>query len=182
MVLSGNLGRAIIKISSLEPRHQHVTAPAMVFSNEKEVKDAFNKGELNRDVAVVVRGQGPRANGMPELHGLTPLLGAIQDGGHAVMLVTDGRMSGASGRVPAAIHLTPEASDGGAIGKIRNGDILTLDANLGNLSVQQNVEGRSTVERPNFEGGFGRELFSDMRDQAASAEKGGGINLLRRYQ
>ena len=182
VVLSGNLGRAIIKISSLEPHHQHVIAPAMVFSNEKEVKDAFNKGELNRDVAVVVRGQGPRANGMPELHGLTPLLGAIQDGGHAVMLVTDGRMSGASGRVPAAIHLTPEASDGGAIGKIRNGDILTLDANLGNLSVQQNVEGRSTVERPNFEGGFGRELFSDMRDQAASAEKGGGINLLRRYQ
>ena len=98
------------------------------------------------------------------------------------MLVTDGRMSGASGRVPAAIHLTPEASDGGAIGKIRNGDILTLDANLGNLSVKQSLEGRSKVERPNFEGGFGRELFSDMRDQAASAEKGGGINLLRRYQ
>ena len=98
------------------------------------------------------------------------------------MLVTDGRMSGASGRVPAAIHLTPEASDGGAIGKIRNGDILTLDANLGNLSVEQNVEGRPTVEQRNFEGGFGREIFSDMRDQAASAEKGGGINLLRRYQ
>ena len=125
---------------------------------------------------------GQIQNGMPELHGLTPLLGAIQDGGHAVMLVTDGRMSGASGRVPAAIHLTPEASDGGPIGKIRNGDILTLDANLGNLSVKQSLEGRSTVERPNFEGGFGRELFSDMRDQAASAEKGGGINLLRRYQ
>ena len=119
---------------------------------------------------------------MPELHGLTPLLGAIQDGGHAVMLVTDGRMSGASGRVPAVIHLTPEASDGGPIGRVRNGDIITLDATLEILSVKQNLEGRSKVEQPNFEGGFGRELFSDMRDQAASDEKGGGINLLRRYQ
>ena len=182
VMLSGNLGRAVIKVSAVDAQHQKITAPALVFDREADVKAAFAKGELNRDVAVVVRNQGPRANGMPELHSLTPVLSNLQDQGHAVMLITDGRMSGASGRVPAAIHLTPEAMDGGPIGQIQDGDIITLDATSGVLSIDADLSGRPHADANPFDGGFGRELFSDMRDQAASAEDGGGVNLLRRYQ
>ena len=181
-MLSGNIGRAVIKVSAVDPAHQNITAPAMVFENEADVKTAFMDGKLNRDVAVVVRNQGPQSNGMPELHSLTPVLSNIQDQGHAVMLITDGRMSGASGRVPAAIHVTPEAKNGGAISQIQNGDIITLDAAGGILNVDADLSARPFAEASLSEGGFGRELFSDMRDQAAPAEHGGGINLLRRYQ
>jgi len=181
-MLSGNLGRAVIKISAVEPAHHRIIAPAAVFDHETEVKAAFAEGRLNRDLAVVVRSQGPQANGMPELHSLTPILSNLQDQGHAVMLITDGRMSGASGRVPAAIHVTPEALNGGAIGRIRDGDMITLDAKKGTLSVAADLSQRPDAKANTFEGGFGRELFADMREQAASAEAGGGINLLRRYQ
>ena len=181
-ILSGNLGRAVIKLSAVDPRHHRITAPAAVFDSEAEVKTAFNDGRLDGDVAVVVRFQGPQANGMPELHSLTPMLSNLQQRGHAVMLITDGRMSGASGRVPAALHVTPEAINGGAIGAIRDGDMVTLDAATGRLSVDADLGQRSQVSSNSFEGGFGRELFSNMREQAASAEAGGGINLLRRYQ
>ena len=181
-ILSGNLGRAVIKISAVDPTYHRITAPAAVFDNEAEVKAAFTQGLLNGDVAVVVRLQGPKANGMPELHSLTPILTSLQEEGHAVMLITDGRMSGASGRVPAALHVTPEALNGGAIGAIRDGDMITLDAATGKLFVKADLSHRPQVSSNPFEGGFGRELFSNMRDQAASAEAGGGINLLRRYQ
>ena len=182
VMLAGNLGRAVIKVSAVDAAHHHITAPAVVFDHEADVKSAFANGKLNRDVAVVVRNQGPRANGMPELHSLTPILSNLQDQGYAVMLITDGRMSGASGRVPAAIHLTPEAMDGGAIGQIQDGDMITLDAATGVLSIDADLTGRDHAPANPPQGGFGRELFSDMRDQAASAEDGGGINLLRRYQ
>ena len=182
VMLSGQLGRAVIKISAVDPQHQTITAPAAVFDHEADVKAAFAKGALNRDVAVVVRNQGPQANGMPELHSLTPVLSNLQDQGFAVMLITDGRMSGASGRVPAAIHVTPEAMNGGAIGQIQDGDMITLDATTGRLTTTADLSGRPQAKPNPFQGGFGRELFSDMRDQAASAEHGGGINLLRRYQ
>jgi len=181
-ILSGNLGRAVTKISAVDPVYHRVTAPATVFDNEADVKTAFDEGRLNGDVAVVVRLQGPQANGMPELHSLTPILSSLQQGGHAVMLITDGRMSGASGRVPTALHVTPEAINGGAIGAICDGDMITLDVATGKLSVAEDLSQRPQVRSNPFEGGFGRELFSNMRDQAASAEAGGGINLLRRYQ
>ena len=137
---------------------------------------------MNRDIAVVVRLQGPQANGMPELHSLNPILSSLQQEGHAVMLITDGRMSGASGRVPTALHVTPEAIIGGAIGAIRDGDMITLDVATGRLSVEADLSQRPQVKSNPFKGGFGRELFSNMREQAASAEAGGGINLLWRYQ
>ena len=181
-ILSGNLGRAVIKISAVDPTNHRITAPAIVFDNEADVKTAFNEGRLTGDIAVVVRLQGPKANGMPELHSLTPILSSLQQGGHAIMLITDGRMSGASGRVPAALHVTPEAIDGGAIGAICDGDMITLDVATGRLSVEADLSQRSQVKSNPFEGGFGRELFSNMREQAASAEAGGGINLLWRYQ
>lgn len=180
-MLSGNIGRAVIKVSAVDPAHQSITAPAMVFENEADVKTAFAEGKLNRDVAVVIRHQGPQSNGMPELHSLTPILSSLQDHNHAVMLITDGRMSGASGRVPAAIHVTPEAKNGGAIGQLQDGDIITLDAAGGVLKTEAELSERPHAKAALSEGGFGRELFSDMRDQAASAEHGGGINLLRRY-
>ena len=181
-ILSGNLGRAVIKISAVDPAYHRITAPAAVFDNEADVKTAFNEGRLNCDVAVVVRLQGPQANGMPELHSLTPILSSLQQEGHAVMLVTDGRMSGASGSVSTALHVTPEAINGGAIGAIRDGDMITLDVATGKLSVDADLSQRPQVKSNPSEGGFGRELFSNMREQAASAEAGGGINLLRRYQ
>ena len=180
-MLAGNMGRAVIKISAVDPVHHHITAAAAVFDNEADVKAAFGRGELDRDIAVVVRNQGPMANGMPELHSLTPILGTLQDKGHKVMLITDGRMSGASGRVPAAIHVTPEAMSGGGIGRIKDGDMITLDATTGRLSVDAELDAREASAAPAAASAFGRELFADMRDHAAPAEQGGGINMLRRY-
>ena len=180
-MLAGNVGRAVIKVSAVDPAHHQITAPAAVFDNEADVKTAFGKGQLDRDIAVIVRNQGPMANGMPELHSLTPILGTLQDKGYKVMLITDGRMSGASGRVPAAIHVTPEAMSGGGIGRIRDGDMITLDATTGRLSVDADLDAREASAAPAATGAFGRELFADMRDHAAPAEQGGGINMLRRY-
>ena len=141
-MLEGNLGRSVIKVSAVSADRHKISAPALVFETEAQVKQAFVDGQLEKDCIVVVRGQGPQACGMPELHSLTPLLATLQDKGFAVALVTDGRMSGASGTVPAAIHLCPEAVKGGPIGKIRDGDMLTLDAVSGILTCQDDLSER----------------------------------------
>jgi phosphogluconate dehydratase len=176
-LLRGNLGRAVIKVSAVKAAHRIVEAPARVFVDQDDALAAFKRGELQRDVVVVVRFQGPRANGMPELHKLTPALGSLQDAGFHVALVTDGRMSGASGKVPAAIHVSPEALAGGYIGKIRDGDVIRLDAERGTLEAKvDEVEwsGRSlataSVEANQY--GWGRELFQNARECALTAEEG----------
>ncbi len=178
--LRGNLGRSVIKVSAVKPEHRVVEAPARVFDGQEAVLQAFQAGELARDVVVVVRFQGPRANGMPELHGLTPALASLQSKGHHVALVTDGRMSGASGVVPAAIHLTPESTCGGPIGKVRDGDLIRLDSVKGTLEAL--VSEKEWHARPNATAdldangyGMGRELFRLFRAHAAPAEQGGGV-------
>ena len=178
-LLTGNLGRSVIKVSAVKPERRCVEAPARIFETQEAVSAAFKAGELHRDVIVVVRGQGPRANGMPELHKLTPALAALQAHGHKVALVTDGRMSGASGSVPAAIHVSPEVHCGGPLGKLRDGDIVRLDSNTGTLDALVTPEtwaGR-TVDAPAASGqsGMGRELFALFRAHAATAEHGGGV-------
>ncbi len=182
-MLDGNLGRSVIKISAVAEGRHVISAPAVVFETEAEVKAAFAEGRLEKDCIVVVRAQGPQACGMPELHSLTPLLATLQDKGFAVALVTDGRMSGASGTVPAAIHLCPEAVNGGAVGKIRDGDILTLDAVSGQLTCQADLSDRPPFA-PNHlpQTGFGRGLTALMRDQACDAEQGAGLPLLAAYE
>ena len=163
-MLSGNLGRAVIKISAVDESRHIISAPAIVFESEAGVKDAFAAGKLDKDCIVVVRAQGPRACGMPELHSLTPLLATLQDKGYHVALVTDGRMSGASGSVPAAIHLCPEALAGGAIAQIEDGDIITLDAISGQLSVAADLSQRPLKTDFDLDNsGFGRPLLAGMR-------------------
>jgi phosphogluconate dehydratase len=179
-VLEGNLGRAVIKTSSIAADRHVIEAPARVFHSQEELQAAFKAGELNRDVVAVVRFQGPKANGMPELHRMTPPLAVLQDRGLRVALVTDGRMSGASGKVPAAIHVTPEAVDGGAIAKIRDGDVIRLDADAGRLEVL--VEAGAFAARPaavadlgrNAQG-TGRELFQAFRNITSRADHGASI-------
>ena len=176
-VLRGNLGAAIIKTSAVKPERRIIEAPARVFHSQEELNAAFKAGELTSDFVAVVRFQGPKANGMPELHRLTTVLGVLQDRGLKVALVTDGRMSGASGKVPAAIHVTPEALDGGPIARIRNGDIIRLDAEAGTLEVKVN-EAEFSAREPvvaDLSGnsfGFGRELFAGMRALASRADQG----------
>jgi phosphogluconate dehydratase len=178
-LLQGNLGRAVIKVSAVKPERRNVEAPARIFDSQEAVTAAFKAGELHRDVVVVVRGQGPRANGMPELHKLTPALSALQSHGFKVALVTDGRMSGASGSVPAAIHVSPEVHCGGPLGKLRDGDMVRLDSNAGRLEalVSAEVWAQRSVALPPDHGqsGVGRELFALFRAHAATAEQGGGI-------
>jgi phosphogluconate dehydratase len=179
-LLRGNLGRAVIKVSAVGHHHRIVEAPARVFDSQEAVLESFQRGELARDVVVVVRFQGPRANGMPELHGLTPALASLQSKSHRVALVTDGRMSGASGAVPAAIHLTPEVASGGPLGKVRDGDIIRLDSVQGTLEALVPAETWShrTVATADLTAnayGMGRELFRVFRANAAPAEEGGGI-------
>ena len=178
-MLSGNLGKAVIKVSAVSESNRVISAPAAVFSNEADVKSAYADGKLDRDVIVVVIAQGPQANGMPELHSLTPMLSNLQDKGFKVALVTDGRMSGASGKIPAAIHVFPEAVKGGTIGRIKDGDMITLDALSGRLEILADLS-----QRPNYisasnvnPNSFARSLFAPMRGQSANAEAGGGINL-----
>ena len=183
-MLDGNLGKAVIKTSAVDETRHVISAPAAIFTTEAEVKAAYQAGDLNRDVVVVLRCQGPMATGMPELHSLTPLLGNLQDEGYKVALVTDGRMSGASGSVPAAIHLCPEAVDGGPIGKIENGDLITLDAKQGTLVADADLETRTALGISNLpvQRGFARSLFAGLRQQATGAEHGAGLNLLERSQ
>jgi phosphogluconate dehydratase len=176
-LLRGNLGRAVIKTSAVSPEHRVVEAPALVFDDQEHVMAAYRAGALARDVVAVVRFQGPRANGMPELHQLTPVLTSLQSKGHAVALVTDGRMSGASGAIPAAIHVTPECLHGGPLGRVRDGDVIRLDSHAGVLEarVQEEAWQRRTIPTPDLSGrasGAGRELFATFRTVAADAEAG----------
>jgi phosphogluconate dehydratase len=180
-LMQGRLGRGVIKISAVAPEHRKVKAPAIVFDSQEAVQAAFDRGELHRDFIAVVRFQGARANGMPELHRLTPVLGVLQDQGFHVALVTDGRMSGASGKVPAVIHLSPEALLNGPIAKVQTGDMLIIDAEAGVLDVE--IDEQTWQSRPvaqpehqaENEVGFGRELFGVFRAAAAPAEHGASV-------
>ncbi|MBL8659200.1 MAG: phosphogluconate dehydratase [Rhodospirillales bacterium] len=176
-LLTGKLGRAVIKVSAVAPEHRRVEAPAIVFNDQEEVLEAFYAGTLRRDFVAVVRYQGPRANGMPELHKLTPSLGVLQDEGFKVALVTDGRMSGASGKVPAVIHVTPECISGGPLAKVRTGDVIVIDAEAGVLDIRLSkgdLEERSPepVDIAANRFGLGRELFNGFREHASGAEAG----------
>jgi len=179
-VLTGNIGHAIIKVSAVMPERRVVEAPAVVFDGQDELQSAFREGKLERDFVAVIRYQGPKANGMPELHKLTPTLGLLQDRGYQVALVTDGRMSGASGKVPAAIHVTPEALEGGVIAKIQDGDMIRLDAEAGTLDVLVGAEELDARFRPakdlaanDF--GTGRELFAVLRANVSGADRGASV-------
>ncbi|MBB5894664.1 phosphogluconate dehydratase [Kutzneria kofuensis] len=180
-MLAGNLGRAVIKVSAVAPEHRVVQAPARVFTTQEAFTAAFKAGELNRDVVVVVRNQGPQANGMPELHKLTAALGVLMDRGHRIALVTDGRMSGASGKIPAAIQLTPEAATGGPLARVRDGDVIRLDANRGSIEVfvdDAELSGRRLVDGPPHEQewmGTGRELFGALRRAIGPADEGASV-------
>ncbi|MBX7535453.1 phosphogluconate dehydratase [Qipengyuania sp. GH1] len=176
-LVEGNLGRACFKSSAVERERWTIEAPCRVFQDQRSVNEAFKKGELDRDVVVVVRYQGPRANGMPELHKLTPALGVLQDRGYRVALVTDGRMSGASGKVPSAIHCTPEALGGGPLSKLRDGDIVRVCAETGTLSTTADLDARSPAAEPEADSGMGRELFAMFRRNADGAEQGASSML-----
>jgi phosphogluconate dehydratase len=176
-LLTGNLGRACFKSSAVARERWTTEAPCRVFENQADVTTAFKAGELDRDVVVVVRFQGPRANGMPELHSLTPALAVLQDKGFRVALVTDGRMSGASGKVPAAIHITPEAKGGGPLGRLRDGDMVKVCAETGELSTSADLFARDPASDPQVEWGVGRELYRMMQDHADGAEQGASAML-----
>jgi len=178
--LTGNLGSAIIKVSAVKPAQQVIEAPVRVFTSQEELQAAFKAGALDRDVVCVVRFQGPTANGMPELHGLTPPLGVLQDRGFKVALVTDGRMSGASGKVPAAIHVSPEAARGGAIAKLRDGDVIRLDVAAGHLDVLVDpaawaARACAVADLSANAHGLGRELFTAFRSTVGPAEAGAAV-------
>ena len=181
-LLTGNLGRGVIKISSVPADRRVIDAPAAVFESQADFTAAFKAGKLDRDVIAVVRFQSPRANGMPELHSLTPALTALQNKGHRVALVTDGRMSGASGAIPAAIHMTPGADQDSALARIQDGDRIVLDAEKGTLTLMVDpsvLASRPRAIMPRAGHGWGRELFAPFRHLASDAEAGGGIfNLL----
>ncbi|WP_299203813.1 phosphogluconate dehydratase [uncultured Amphritea sp.] len=180
-LMQGNLGRGVIKVSAVSPEHQVVEAPAIVFEDQDDIAAAFNRGELERDFVAVVRYQGPKSNGMPELHKLTPYLGTLQDRGFKVALVTDGRMSGASGKVPAAIHVWPEARLGGPLAQVADGDLIRVDATTGTLELI--ADDSSWLSRgqtmpasaAKHHHAMGRELFAPMRDQVSCAEEGAGV-------
>ncbi|APO66452.1 phosphogluconate dehydratase [Rhizobium mongolense] len=179
-MLRGNLGKAVIKISAVKPDRHIIEAPAIVFHSQQELQDAFKEGKLNRDFVAVVRFQGPKANGMPELHKLTPPLGVLQDRGFHVALLTDGRMSGASGKVPAAIHVTPEAVEGGPIARIQDGDIIRLDAIRGTLEVLLDAATLAdrepvTADLSDNEFGMGRELFAPFRRSVGASDHGASV-------
>ena len=177
--MAGNLGRGVIKVSAVAPEHQVIEAPARVFEDQAALADAFKAGELERDFVAVVRFQGPKANGMPELHKLTPYLGVLQDRGYKVALVTDGRMSGASGKVAAAIHVSPEAWDGGPLARVQDGDVVRVDGAAGTLTVlvdDATWAARTPAPRPVGTGiGCGRELFGFMRAAFSPAEQGASV-------
>ena len=176
-LLQGNLGRAVVKVSAVKPEHRRVRAPAVVVTDQKQLTELFKQGQLERDFIAVVRNQGPQANGMPELHRLTPPLSVLQDKGFKVGLVTDGRMSGASGKVPAAIHLSPESVNGGLIGKVQTGDMITLDCDTQTLTLEvSDAElAARTAPTPDLSGnqhGTGRDIFALFRAHASLAEEG----------
>lgn len=182
-ILDGNIGRSVIKSSALKPEHRFIEAQARVFDSQEALQDAYKQGELFHDFIAVIRFQGPKANGMPELHGLLPPMGALQDAGHQVAIITDGRMSGASGKVASAIHMTPEALAGGVISKIQDGDLIRLDVDAGRVEllvadeiIQQRECATSDLSANTF--GMGRELFAPMRQNVSSAEHGATLFTL----
>jgi phosphogluconate dehydratase len=177
VLVQGNLGRAVMKVSAVKPQHRTVEAPALVFNSQEDFMDAYKAGQLDRDFVAVIRFQGPRANGMPELHALTPALANLQDAGRKVALVTDGRMSGASGKVPAAIHVSPEILAGGPLGLVRDGDIIKVCAETGTLeaivdSAVWHARSMAHADMSLNQVGMGRELFSMFRNSVCEAEKG----------
>lgn len=179
-VMRGNLGRSVIKVSAVPEENYVIEGPAVVLNEQDDLQALYEAGQLNRDCVVVVRFQGPAAMGMPELHKLTPYLGSLQDKGYKVALVTDGRMSGASGKVPAAIHLTPEALHGGLIAKIEDGDIIRLDAHTGELTLlvdeaELSAREAATYDLSAHQSGMGREMFAGMRSLVSGAEEGASI-------
>lgn len=174
-LVSGNLGRAIVKVSAVAEEHHAIKAPAVVFESQQQFVEAFNNDELEKDIVAVVTGQGPRANGMPELHKLTPYLGLLQNRGFKVALLTDGRMSGASGKVLAAIQVSPEAACDGPIGRIQSGDVIEIDATAGVMQVHAELDGRDQNYTPAPQFGMGRELFGAFRDRAGAAESGASL-------
>ncbi|WP_417451061.1 phosphogluconate dehydratase [Kordiimonas sp.] len=177
-LLTGALGEAVMKISAVKPEHRFVEAPAVVFEDQDDLLKAYKAGQLERDFVAVIRFQGPRANGMPELHKLTPSLGVLQDKGFKVALVTDGRMSGASGKVPSAIHVTPEAANGGPIARVKDGDMIRVDAERGELVLlvdEKEFAGRAPSKGPNNPETFGRNLFAGMRALVGPAGKGASV-------
>jgi phosphogluconate dehydratase len=176
-LLDGNIGRSVIKTSALKKEQLFIEAKALVFESQESLQSAFKAGELEKDFIAVVRYQGPKSNGMPELHGLMPPLGVLQDRGFKVAIITDGRMSGASGKVPSAIHFSPEAADGGVLAKIEDGDMIRFDIENGviELLVEDDVITERESSNPNLSSnryGFGRELFVSMRQSVGSAEEG----------
>ncbi|MEX0859306.1 MAG: phosphogluconate dehydratase, partial [Cucumibacter sp.] len=179
-VLKGNLGTSVIKVSAVKPEHRLIEAPARVFASQSDLQSAFRNGKLDADMVAVVRFAGPRSIGMPELHKLTPPLGVLLDRGLKIALVTDGRMSGASGKVPAAIHVTPEAVDGGPLAKIRDGDLIRLDCDAGTLDIlveeaEFAARAPATADLSREQEGFGRELFAGMRGLVGPADRGASI-------
>jgi len=179
-LLQGNLGRATMKVSAVDQSRWTVEAPARIFHDQNDVITAFKAGELNRDLVIVVRFQGPAANGMPELHKLTAPLGVLQDKGYKIAFVTDGRMSGASGKIPSAIHISPEAFHGGPLGKLQNEDMVRVCAQTGELTafVDESIwEAREQAAAPSPTFGTGRELFAMLRRHSDPAEKGGSAML-----
>lgn len=181
-LVQGDLGRAVIKVSAVKPENRIVEAPAAVFETQEDVLAAFKDGQLERDVIIVLRFQGPKANGMPELHSLSPLLGVLQDKGFKVALVTDGRMSGASGKTPAAIHVSPEALAGGPLAHVCDGDVIRLDADAGVLTTigsgdlgARPAAGRNAIHAASSTWGYGRELFGAFREVVTTAEEGASV-------
>jgi phosphogluconate dehydratase len=178
-MLAGTLGRAVMKVSAVDGAQRAITAPARVFDSQAAFLSAFERGELDLDHVAVVRHQGPRANGMPELHKLTPALSVLQSRGHRVALLTDGRMSGASGTVPAAIHVTPEAACEGPLGRLRDGDIIALDADAGTFdAVGVDLDARppsAAPADPDATFGTGRELFAGFRRLVGAADDGASV-------
>ena len=177
-VLKGNLGTGVIKISAVAPKNRKVTAPCIVFESQHDLIDAFKRGELDKDFVAVVRFQGPSANGMPELHKMTPPLGVLQDRGFKVALITDGRMSGASGKVPAAIHMSPEAKLGGPLSRVKTGDIVHFDADAGVVKVElsdEELNGREQACETEITQDLGRSLFGGLRAIAGTSQKGATI-------
>jgi phosphogluconate dehydratase len=177
-LVTGDLGRAVIKLSAVAPEHRIIEAPARVFDDQDDFLAAFKRGELDCDHVAVIRFQGPKANGMPELHKLTPSLSVLQNKGRSVALITDGRMSGASGKVPAAIHVAPEALDGGPIARVRDGDIIRLDGERGTLTLKVSpaeFARREPASAPAPTFGWGRELFANFRHVVGPTEAGASV-------